>query len=212
MAKKWYYDFPKEEKTSFLNSLMGVINTFLVGFTLLVTIWLARDFWSRWAIFVGGSLFLLFIVSYFIYLYYMQLPRKRMSYRIIPYIPIVETDYSQVTSTFLKDLEVTYKTVQRKGLYLVLVEFQNIGNTSIEPEDFKSEGLALGFGTGAQVIGASIKIKDTVLEVSMVNDQNILIDKFASKPDELITLRVFLETKPNIDDITIGGFTLRRID
>src|SRR5206468_45199 len=65
---------------------------------------------------------------------------------------------------------------------------------------------------GAQIIGANIKIKDTVSEVSMVNDQNILIDKFASKPDELITLRVFLETKPNIDNITIGGFTLRRID
>lgn len=66
MSKKWYYDFPKTERTSFLNSLIGVINIFLVGVTLLVTVWLASNFWSTKAIVVGSFLFLLFLVSYFI--------------------------------------------------------------------------------------------------------------------------------------------------
>lgn len=142
----------------------------------------------------------------------MQVSHKTLAYRIIPFIPIVETDSSQFTPTLLKDLVVTYKTVQRKSLYLVLIEFQNVGNTSIELDDFESEGISIDFGTGTQAIGASIKIKNIVSEVPMVDNQNILIDKFVSRPEDLITLRVFLETEPNIESIKISGFTLRRID
>ena len=216
MAKfRLYNDLPKDEKGPLLIFLMGVINTIAVVITLLASIWLASNFPSAKAIIVGGFLFFLFIIYYLTYLYWMQLPHKKMMYCINPYISIVDTDYSLVTPTFLSNLEVKYKTVQVKSLYHVLIEFQNVGNRNIEPDDFKSKGITVGFGAEMKILGTSMKVNDRILEVVMRNnDPNIVIDPFVSKPNETITLRVFLETKPNTDNInvTVDGFPLRHLE
>lgn len=138
---------------------------------------------------------------------------QKMTYCVTAQKFIVNTNQSQLSQTHSNQLLVMYGGFQVTKLLLLLIEFNNVGNTTITTEDYK-KGITINFGPNANIIDASIKTNiDPIPEIDM-DKQYITIKKFESEPHDAITLRVFLtsdEYKVRIDE-KANNFSLRQVD
>lgn len=219
MARGFISHLSKEHQGAFWIAFITAIGALAAAASISVPFWFATNNWLTKTISIVIIFFSTIIIFSAIFFYYRTLSRKEIIYRVLSLTPIVETNKTQVTPTLLKDLVVMYKGQAQSSLYLELIEFRNVGNTRITPNNFKPKGIYLRFA-GAIILGADIKTIDSYSAPQCVvkTNEDIQIEPFEFDPGEFMTLRVFLASnkdhKVHISTVPNAGtdFLIQRVD